>query len=323
MSAPRYRYTITTDDLVKSKNSDIAGTVATRGSVCYTRDSADSNALDSLLLDTARQTVAVNDKLFVDNEKLTTAEQKKRFDDFLHSNFKPENIEKLEKHYSQRPVSIGVVAFADHLADEKWKPRLQNFKANLYEENGVVYLTASIENYLITRKDNPAVELGSIPGPLEAKFMLTENGFELQSISTNSVLLHDLYLGSVSEERILRACVIPEVETTLKTQFYKVAMPESSAREKLELPSLQKARELIQDYKENKIDLKKIQEEFTGLIKTIDANPRFGVRRLSMLFHHSPTTRDILIQSLAKLQSTSDLIPKTEQTSQIRAGQNG
>lgn len=329
MGTPSYPYVIT-DGLKTSQNSDLAETIAKRGSVCYTRDTPDSNAFDSLRLDASR-TVTINGELLKINDELTTEEINSKLNSLLESNFTPENIEKLKSHYSQRPAGIGIAAFADHMrnSDATWTPRLKNLKADLYEKKGIAYLTTTVDSFLIAKKDDPQVVVGSIQGPVEATFMLTDKGFELQSIATHSLLLHDMYLGHVSEERILGNCLIPEIESALKDQLYNLMLEPidqkkaQSTQSNVELVSLQKALDQLKNYKENKITLEDIQGAFTGLIKEIDASKSLsfkavlGIRRLSTFFYTSTdsvTTTSILTQSLKKLQSTSHMVPSARHT---------
>jgi len=315
MSNPRYFYNLTPDDLMKSKNQ-----IVTEEGVVYSH-AGNEGGINSLKKDLGRDVLLYGH----DNSAAIMQMNESAFKIWIASQCKtPEIARLLAQHYSQSPGQFTLTRWTHsgscgqnefNIAAPQGKDRASNF----YELDGSGYLKITMKRYPVHSFAEDGKIVGYINGPVEALFKLTEKGFELQHVSTDSALIRDMYLGEpVSRDEIVRQFNVDhlpersilEIETTLKKQQKKLENwfrgKELTDQDTLGLKSLRGSLRAIQQYKTGKIDIEDLQTAVsTYLQQATEAEKALTPQKMSLpqriisrLFSSPPTTKDILKKAL-------------------------
>lgn len=304
------------------------------------RDPA-ADPLVSLFLD-VRRNVAINGKIknedpfFIEKDTINSNEDFHNFTQWLSNEFSLANIEKLKKHYSQGPMTriFAITNQCANINNLLIRPKAEN---NLYQKNGETYLKIKASNFRISGLNTPDTLLGTIKGPVEILYKLTDKGFQMETFSTNSKPLYDMFLGTIPnkdqlmdnldaniqalndldkieyalelhQEKLLE--FIPGSSLSSTTKNFTSALKsnrknlEEVQLRQLEIAPVSKALKAIKQYKEHKMDLEDLQEAIAGYSKLANA-AHSKSSKLIKFFSRSvnPTTIKILNDLQVKLKS--------------------
>lgn len=203
------RYKLIKSDLLKSKNLYIAD-----NGVIYTFDKI-KMPLSSLIADFERG-LKINHKSKSQIDFKMDAEN--AFEQFLSRQFSAPNWALLKKHYSQAPAMILAAPFATVYNPMEsdiilYQPLEQDRLVDVYEEHDDIYIRSVATRFPLRIRGEL---VGYLPGPVEVLFKLTNEGFEVQHIYTDSELIRDVFLKrSILPERIAAEVLLAEIKASM------------------------------------------------------------------------------------------------------------
>ena len=327
MSHSRYLYVLSREDMERSTKPS----VVKKGLDC-TRDLVEP--IESLLSDAARS-VHINGKNITTNKAVTNGNVN-QFTKLIQSKIKPKHFENLNKHYSQGPLLMaGQMLFPDDAKEASHLFTKPTMHIDLFEKGGELYVKVKASNYHILAKPD-LDEVGTIKGPVEVLYKLTDDNFEFQSISTNSKLLHDMYLGKkpegleieneISIEKNKALQDLQKMEYALEKHQQKLLEAIPGGREeglnveyttamtsdrvikkmestRLEYASVKNSLKVIDQYKKGKIDLENLRtaiKEYNDQIPSVPSDSKLSRFYTRMI---KPSTAKVLNNALTTLKS--------------------
>ncbi len=141
---------------------------------------------------------------------------------FLDKNFTFGERRLLTQHYSQGPMTIvtAPTSIIERFPNTGLMIKAPSYTSNMFRMNEDIYIRTIATDYPIMKagKDGEQYKIGVLPGPVEILCKLTNKGFEIQKIDTDSKLIHDMLLGKndVTPERIER-----EVQKSVLDNLYR------------------------------------------------------------------------------------------------------
>lgn len=300
MSESRYPYTVTPEEMSKTSNTNMVDHITTKGVTC--KASGHEHPLRDLFQDS--EVVIINGGV----KELQDAKKDENYEDFeihMKKEFSTQNYNNLTKLYSQTPMYfLGSYLHSGCITGEALNDplifRTPTRECHLYQDkDGEVYFHTQADNYPIAEKDEPNIIIGHLKGHIEAVFKLTDNGFELQEIKTDSELLQDMCLGKpITKDRIMQntfnnIVILKKLEGTVvdlianEKKLRELPKKKMTTNLELELASARGVLRAVKDYKNQKIDLDDLQEAVAGYQKQAAyANTR--LKNLVRFFSRTP-----------------------------------
>lgn len=295
MNSHNYTYTLLRDDIVKSIKSKNNAKLGEMGADT-TKDSA-ADTLSSLFFDIKRRVningeMKVEDTLFESLDNIESPENVAKFIQWLKekNGFSDEEIKKLKDHYSQGPM-MRIAAITGDFSDNNSLILKPEHDINLFREDGQIFLKVTAKNFKIYDREMPGTPEATLKGPIEIIYLLTDQGFEMHKVSTESKMLHDMFLGIsptkqevLNDVNTLNLTPLNNIEDELKSHLDTFPNEGMNEQQQLEKQAVQNIIRALERYKNTTIDLVDLKAAIQGSKELITpSNPpsasRFSFRR--------------------------------------------
>lgn len=306
----QYKYKLTSKELKKSNNMYIKAQFLSKDKqskdkICYQRDM--TNPMPQLHQDFIRD-IKINHKSKFDYKHDGKFESFKKIIEEL---FSEKEIKLLNQNYSQGTFLLAGAPFIsatfvnNKTSDFVISQPKEGRYSDLYKQDGEVFLKTLAFKYPVSYLDDP---VGYLESPVEVLFKLTEDGFELVHIATNSALFRDIYLGYVEEKRVLIESKHPhaleEIEKKLDAHCLKlneyVENKESHSKDS-KFVNVYRAKEMISLYRDGAIKGEELMTTLKNLIENTAKIPHISViaqLKQTVGATPAPSTTYVLLQGV-------------------------